>query len=81
MQKNLSQVKQWTVKRRFFFWTLLDWNMKMGCHAIFFLQRLNLIPRGYIILDGTHSFHGISRDSPKNLRKLLVYEKFYHPEN
>ena len=34
--------------------------MKMDSHTILFLQRLNLIPRGYIILDRTHSFHGIS---------------------
>ena len=27
--------------------------MNMASHAIFFLQRLNLIPRGYIILDET----------------------------
>ena len=52
----------------------------MGCHAIFFLQILNLVPRGYIILDRTHSFQAIS-DSPENLRKLSIYEKFYHPEN
>ena len=26
--------------------------MKTGCHAIFFLHRINLVPRGYIILDG-----------------------------
>ena len=42
---------------------------------------LKLDPEGYIILDITHSFHGISRDLPKNLRKLSVYEKFYHPGN
>ena len=53
----------------------------MGCHAIFFLQRLNLVPRGYIILDRTHSFYGISGDSPENLGELLVYEKFDHPGN
>ena len=39
---------------------LSDQNMKTGCHAIFFLQRLNLILKGYIILDRTHDFHGIS---------------------
>ena len=44
-------------------------------------KRLSLVPRGYIILDGTHSFHGISGDSPDNLQKLSVYEKNYHPEN
>ena len=55
--------------------------MKMGCHAIFFLQRLNLVPRGYIILDGTHSLHGISGDSLENLQKLSVCEKFYQPKN
>ena len=81
MQKNLYQVQQSTVKYRFSFQTLSDQNMKMGCHVIFFLQRLNLVPRGYIILDRTHSFHGISGDSPENLQKLLVYEKFYHPGN
>ena len=42
---------------------------------------LKLDPEGYIILDITHSFHGISRDLPENLRKLSVYEKFYHPGN
>ena len=51
--------------------------MKMGSYAIFFLQRCNLVPRGYIILDRIHSFHGISGDSPKNLQ----YEKFYHLGN
>ena len=76
MQKNLSQVQQSTVKDR-----LLDWDMKMGCHATFFLQRLHLFPRGYIILGGTHSFHAISGDSPENLRKLSVYGKFHHPGN
>ena len=30
--------------------------MKMGCHAIFFLQRVNLVPRSYIILDRTHKY-------------------------
>ena len=44
--------------------------MKMGCHVIFFSQRLNLVPRGYIILDRTHSFHGIWGNSPENLKKL-----------
>ena len=37
---------------------------------------LKLDPEGYIILDITHSFHGISRDSPENLRKLLSPRKF-----
>ena len=55
--------------------------MKMGCHAIFSLQRLNFVPRGYIILDGKHSFHEISGDSPENLQKLPLYEKIYHPGN
>ena len=55
--------------------------MKMGCHAIFLLQRLNVLPVGYIILDRTHSFHEISGDSPENLQKLLDYEKFHHPRN
>ena len=55
--------------------------MKMDFHAIFFLQRVNLVPRGYVIVDRTHSFHEISGDSPENLRKLSVYEKFYHPGN
>ena len=81
MQKNLYQVQQSTVKYRFSFRTLSDRNMKMGCHAIFFLQKLNLIPSVYVILDKTHSFHGISGDSPENLRNLSVYEKFYHPGN
>ena len=81
MQKNLYQVQQLTIKYRFAFRVLSDRNMKMGCHAIFFLQRLNLVPKGYINLDRTHSFHGISGDLPENLRKLSVYEKFYHPGN
>ena len=79
MQKNLYQTQQSTVKYRFSFRTLSDQNMKMDCHAIFFLQILNLVPRRYIILDRTHSFHGILGDSPENLRKLSVYEKFYDP--
>ena len=49
MQKNLYQVQLSAVKYRFSFRTLSDRNMKMGCHAILFLQRLNLVPRGYII--------------------------------
>ena len=53
MQKNLYQVQQLTVKYHFSFWTLSDQNMKTGCHAIIFLKRLNIIPRGYIILDRT----------------------------
>ena len=60
---------------------LSDRNIKMGCYAIFFLQRLNLVVKGYIILDRTLSFHGILGDSPENLRKHSVYEKFYHPRN
>ena len=52
----------------------------MGCHATFFLQRRNLVPKNYIILDRTHSFHGISGDSPENLeyfslRKILSPRK------
>ena len=43
--------------------------MKMGCHAIFLLQRLNLFLRGYIILDRKHSFHGILSDLPEILQK------------
>ena len=81
MQKNLYQVQQATVKYCFSFRTLRDRNMKMGCHAIVFLQRRSLAARGYIILDRTYSFHGISVDLPENLRKLSVYEKFYHPGN
>ena len=88
MQKNIYQVQQSTVMYRFSFRTLSDRNMKMGCHAIFFFQRLNPAPRGYIEqtvvrqgLDRTHSSHGISGDLPENLRKLSVYEKFYHPGN
>ena len=46
----------------------------MGCHMIFFLQRLNLVPRAHIILNRTHSFHEISGDSPENLQKLLIYK-------
>ena len=55
--------------------------MKMSCHVIFFLQILNLVPRVYTILNKTHSFHGVSGNSPENLRKLSVYEKFYDPGN
>ena len=47
----------------------------------FFFQRLNFVPRSYIILDRTHSFHGILGDPPENLQKLSLYEKFYHPGN
>ena len=81
MQKSLYQVQQSTVKYRFSFRTLSDRNMKMGCHAIFFLQRLNLVPRGFIILDRTHSFHGIfgqfARESAEtfSLRKILSPRK------
>ena len=75
MQKNLYQIQQSTVKYRFSFRTLSDRNMKMDCHEIFFFQRLNLDPRGYLILDTAQSFLGISSDSPKNLQNLLVYEK------
>ena len=72
MQKKLYQVQKLTVKYRFSFRTLSDRNMKMGCHAIFFLKRLNLIPRGYIILDKTYSFHGISGYWPENLRNFIT---------
>ena len=77
MQKNLYQVLQSTVKYRFSFRTLSDRNMKMGCHAIFFLQRLNLVPRGYINLDRTNSFHGISGEITEtfSLRKILSPRK------
>ena len=51
----------------------------MECHAIFLLQRLNLVPRDYIILDRTYSFHGISVNSLENLRKLSVYKKNLSP--
>ena len=40
----------------------------------------NLVPRGYIILDSAHIFHGILGDSPENLRKLSVHEKFLSPK-
>ena len=53
--------------------------MKMECHAIFLLQRPNLVPRDYIILDRTHSFHGISVNLLENLRKLSVYKNFLSP--
>ena len=76
-KKNLCQVQHSTVKYRFSFRTLSDRNMKMDCHAIYFLQILNLVPRGYISLERTHSFHEILGDSPENLRKLSIYEKFY----
>ena len=81
MQKNFYQVQQSAVRYRFSIRTLSDRNVKMDCHVIFFLERLNLVPRDYIILDTTHSFHGISGDSPENLPKLSVYEKFYHGGN
>ena len=70
-KKNLYQVQHSTVKYRFSFRTLSDRNMKMDCHAIYFVQILNLVSRGYISLDRTHSFHEILGDSPENLRKLL----------
>ena len=81
MQNNLYQVQRSAVKYCFSFQTLSDRNMKMGCHAIFFLQKLNLVPRGYIILHRTHSFHGISSDSPESLRKLSVCKIFYRQGN
>ena len=56
MQENLYQFQQSTVKYRFSFRTLSDRNMKTGCHAIFFLRGLNLVPWGYIILDKDHVF-------------------------
>ena len=45
----------------------------MGCYEIFFLQRFNFVPRGCIVLDRTHCFHGILDDLPENLilRKIL----------
>ena len=79
MQKNLSLVQKSTVRYHFSFWILSDWNMKMGCYATFFSQRINLFLKGYIILERTHSFHGIKDGSPENLQKL--HEKFYHSEN
>ena len=68
MQKNLYQVQQSAGKYRFSFRRLSDQNIKIGCHAIFYLQRLNVLPKGYIIFDRADSFH-------ENLRKLSVYEK------
>ena len=59
------QVQQSAVKYHFSFRTLSDRNMKIGCHAILFLQRTNLVPRGYIILHRTHSFHRISKIEKK----------------
>ena len=55
--------------------------MKIGYREIFFLQRLNLVPRGCIILEKTHNFHGFSVNLPENLRKLSVYGKVYHTGN
>ena len=55
MQKDIYQVQQSTVTYCFSFQTLSNENMKMGHHAIFFLQRLNLIPQGYIVLEHTVS--------------------------
>ena len=52
-----------------------------GMPCDIFLKRLNLILRSYIILDKTHSFHRILGDSPENMKKLSVYQKFYHPVN
>ena len=81
MQKKTLSGSTVTVRYRYFFRTLLDRNMKRRCHAIFFLQRLDPVSRGYITLDRTHNFHRISGDSPENLRKLLDCEKFHHPGN
>ena len=58
------------------------------------MQRPILVPRVYIILDRTHththththtetdrqSFQAILGESPENLKKPLVYGKFYPPE-
>ena len=54
------------------------------------MQRAILVPRVYIILDRTHththththrqSFQAILGESPENLKKPLVYGKFYPPE-
>ena len=46
MQKNFYQVQQSAVKYRFSIRTLSDRNVKIDCHVIFFLERLNLVPRG-----------------------------------
>ena len=67
MQKNLYQVQQSTAKYCLSFRTLLDRNMKTGCHSTSFFFR-------------THSFHGIPGDSPEILWKLSVYEKFITKE-
>ena len=70
MQKNRYQVQQSTVKYRFSFRTLSDRNMKMGCRAMFLLQRLNLIYRGYIILDGTSvNLKNVKTFSFRNIRQ------------
>ena len=70
-QKNLYQFQQSTLKYHFSFRILSDRNMKMDCHAIFFMQRLNLVPRGYVILDrSTHGFRKLSGDSPENRQEL-----------
>ena len=52
-----------------------------GLQCDLFLAETQPLPRGYITLDRTHSFRAILGYSPENLRKLSVYEKFYHPRN
>ena len=52
-----------------------------GLPCNLFLAETQPRSQGLYHLDRTHSFHGISDDSPENLRKLSVYEKFYLPGN
>ena len=79
MQKKLLSGSTVNGQYCFSFQALLDQNIRMDCHAIFFLHRFNLVLKDYIVLDKTHSFHRISGDLPKNLQTLSVCKKILSP--
>ena len=74
MQKNLYQVKKSTYMMLLFL-NIIGSKYENWLPSNLFLQRLNLVLQGYIILDRTDSFHRISVNSPKNLQKLSVCRK------
>ena len=75
MQKNPLSGSSVNSQVSLLFSKIIGSKYKNGLPCDLFLQRLNLILKGYIILDRTHSSHGISGNSPKNMRKLSVYKK------
>ena len=74
MQKKLYQVQQSTVKYRLSFRTLSDRNVKWAAMRSFSCRDSTSFP-------DVISFKIKHTVSTENLRKLSVYEKFYHSGN